>query len=122
MRTRAARLEYHVPVSQRVQFGVYTLMALSRYRDALVQWEGSERPLVYQPLVPRVLTACYLVVLLPTRDFGELSAISTMPWHFSCRFGPSILILLRSTEDLGLSCSRPAGHASFCQALCGHWN
>ena len=59
-----------LPVSQRVQPGVYTLMALSRYRDALVQQVGSERPLVYQPLVPQILTACYQVVLLPPRDFG----------------------------------------------------
>ena len=55
---------------QRVQPGVYTLMALSRYRDALVQ-QGPERPLVYQPLVPQILTACYQVVLLPPCDFGE---------------------------------------------------
>ena len=47
-------------------------MAFSRYRDALVQWDASERPLVYQPLVPRIFTACYQVFLLPTRDFGEL--------------------------------------------------
>ena len=46
------------------------LMALSRYRDALVQHVGPERPLVYQPLVPQILTACYQVVLLPPRDFG----------------------------------------------------
>ena len=54
-----------LPVSQRVQPGVYTLVALSRYRDALVQRVGPERPLVYQPLVPHSL------VLLPPRDFGE---------------------------------------------------
>ena len=65
-----------LPVSQRVQPGVYTLMALSRYRDALVQWVGPERPLVYQPLVPRILTACYQVVLLPPRDFGELPPVA----------------------------------------------
>ena len=34
-----------LPVSQRVQPDVYTLMALSRYRDALIQ-VGPERPLV----------------------------------------------------------------------------
>ena len=60
-----------LPVSQRVQPGVYTIMALSQYRDALVQQVGPERPLVYQPLVPQILTACYQVVLLPPRDFGE---------------------------------------------------
>ena len=41
-----------LPVSQRVQPGVYTLMALSRYRDALVQRCGPERPLVYQTAYP----------------------------------------------------------------------
>ena len=58
-----------LPVSQRVQPGV-TLMALSRYRDALVQQVGSERPLVYQPLVAQIITACYQVVLLSLCDFG----------------------------------------------------
>ena len=58
-----------LPVSQRVQPGVYTLMALSRYRDALVQHRGPERPLVYQPLIPQILTACYHIVLLPPRAF-----------------------------------------------------
>ena len=52
-----------------LQPGVYTLMALSRYRDALVQRCGPERPLVYQPLIPRILTACYHIVLLPPRAF-----------------------------------------------------
>ena len=42
-----------LPVSQTVQPGVYTLMALSRYRDALVQRSGPRRPLVYQPLIRR---------------------------------------------------------------------
>ena len=58
-----------LPVSQRVQPGVYALMALSRYRDALVQHGGPERPLVYQPLIPQILTACYHIVLLPPRAF-----------------------------------------------------
>ena len=58
-----------LPVSQRVQPGVYTLMALSWYRDALVQHRGPERPLVYQPLIPQILTACYHIVLLPPRAF-----------------------------------------------------
>ena len=65
-----------LPVSQRVQPGVYTLITLTRYRDrdALVQQLGPERPLVYQPLVPQILTACYQVVLLPLRDFGMASS------------------------------------------------
>ena len=49
--------------------GVYTLMVLSRYRDAFVQHCGPERPLVYQPLIPKILAACYHIVLLPLRAF-----------------------------------------------------
>ena len=97
-----------LPVSQRVQPGVYTLMALSRYRDALVQWVGPERPLVYQPLVPRILTACYQVVLLPPRDFGELPPVARDIYYaVALRFGLRILISSRSTEGLGLYCSHP---------------
>ena len=48
-----------LPVSRRVQPGVYTMMALSRYRDALLQNSSPERPLVYQPLIPQLLTASY---------------------------------------------------------------
>ena len=58
-----------LPVSQRVQPGVYTLMALSRYRDALIQSYGPERPVVYQPLIPQILTASYHCILLPPRAF-----------------------------------------------------
>ena len=43
---------------------------------ALVQRVGPERPLVYQPLVPHILTACCQVVLLPPRDFGELPPVA----------------------------------------------
>ena len=49
-------------VSQRVQPGVYT-------RDALIQSCGPERPSVYQPLIPQILTACYHSILLPPRAF-----------------------------------------------------
>ena len=58
-----------LPVSWRVQPGVYTMMALSRYRDALLQNCSPERPLVYQPLIPQILTACYHCILLPPRAF-----------------------------------------------------
>ena len=44
-----------LPVSQRVQPGVYTLMALSWYRDALVQQLGPERPLVSGAANPHCL-------------------------------------------------------------------
>ena len=54
-----------LPVSQRVQPGVYMLIALSRYRDALIQSCGSGRLLVYQPPIPQILTASYHCILLP---------------------------------------------------------
>ena len=44
-------------------------MALSRYRDALIQSCGPERPVVYQPLIPQILTASYHCILLPPRAF-----------------------------------------------------
>ena len=43
---------------------------------SLVQRVGPERLLVYQPLVPHILTACYQVVLLPLHDFGELPPVA----------------------------------------------
>ena len=45
------------------------MMALSRYRDALLQNSSPERPLVYQPLIPQLLTASYHCILLPPRAF-----------------------------------------------------
>ena len=57
-----------LPVSQREQ-PVYTLMALSRYRDALIQSCGSKRLVMYQPLIPQILTASYHCILLPPRTF-----------------------------------------------------
>ena len=59
-----------LPVSRRVQLGVYTMMALSRYRDTLLQNCSPERLLVYQPLIPQILTACYHCILLPPRAFN----------------------------------------------------
>ena len=56
---------------------VYTPMALSRYRDAFVQRVGSKCSLVYQPLVPHILTACYQVVLL--RGARYLLCRGTLP-------------------------------------------
>ena len=40
-------------------------MALSRYRDALIR----QRPVVYPPLIPEVLTSCFEALLLPPRPF-----------------------------------------------------
>ena len=58
-----------LPLSQRVQPGVYTLMAMSRYRDALVRHAPPAEPRVYQPLVPELLTSCFDVLILPPRPF-----------------------------------------------------
>ena len=58
-----------LPLSQRVQPGVYTLMATSRYRDALVRHLPPAEPRVYPPLVPDILTSCFDVLLLPPRPF-----------------------------------------------------
>ena len=58
-----------LPLSQRVQPGVCTLMAMSRYRDALVRHLPPAEPLVYPPLVPHILTSCFDVLLLPPRPF-----------------------------------------------------
>ena len=49
--------------------GVYALMAISRYRDALVLKPTLGRTLVYQPLVPKELTASFQVILVPPRAF-----------------------------------------------------
>ena len=54
---------------KRVQAGVYALMAISRYRDALVLKPTLGRTLVYQPLVPKELTASFQVILVPPRAF-----------------------------------------------------
>ena len=52
-----------------VQPGVYTLMAMSRYRDALVRHAPPAEPRVYPPLVPELLTSCFDVLILPPRPF-----------------------------------------------------
>ena len=65
-----------LPVSKRVQAGVYALMAVSRYRDALVLKPALGRTLVYQPLVPKVLTASFQVILVPPRSFHALPPVA----------------------------------------------
>ena len=92
-----------LPVSQRVQPGVYTLMALSRYRDALGRWELAFLHLSSNP-------CGVLHCSLPLRPS-------------SLQFGLRILISSRSTEGLISAAHTPPRHAShLCQALCGHWN
>ena len=65
-----------LPVSKRVQAGVYALMAVSRYRDALVLKPTLGRTLVYQPLVPQALTASFQVILVPPRSFHALPPVA----------------------------------------------
>ena len=65
-----------LPVSKRVQAGVYALMAVSRYRDALVLKPTLGRTLVYQPLVPKALTASFQVILVPPRSFHALPPVA----------------------------------------------
>ena len=83
---------------------------------------GSERPLVYQPLVPQILTACYQVVLLPLRNFGEWPPVARDVYYAVALFlqvRARILNLSRSTEERDLSSHTSFGHAShLCQALC----
>ena len=43
-----------LPLSQRVQPGVHTVMALSRYRDVLLRQPTPERPVAYPPPIPEV--------------------------------------------------------------------
>ena len=95
-----AQLEHHVTSIQRVQSGVYS-QALSRYRDPLVQRVASERPLVHQPLVPHILTACYQVVLL-ARNFGEWPLVAQDVCYAVAvflQFVQRILIASRSTKE-----------------------
>ena len=66
-----------LPLSQRVQPGVYILMALGRYRDALVKETACGRPLVYQPLHPALLTASFQVLLVPPRHFRKQRPVTT---------------------------------------------
>ena len=101
-----------LPVSQRVQPGVYTLMALSRYRDALVQRVGPERPLVYQPLVPQILTACYQVVLLPPRDFGEWPPVARDVYY-----AVALFLQVRASHPDLIQKHRGASHLAWTRKL-----
>ena len=47
---------------------LYTLVAMSRYRDALVRHVPLAEPRIYPP-VPEILTSCFDVLLLPPRPF-----------------------------------------------------
>ena len=64
---------------------VYTVMVFRRYRDVLVQQVDSKRPLLYQPLVPYILTACpatklccHSVTLASDRQWCEISTCAAL--------------------------------------------
>ena len=75
-----------LPLSQRVQPGVYTLMALSRYRDALVRHAPPAEPWVYPPLIPEVLTSCFDVLVLPPRPFRTEKPLTQDAFHLVSLF------------------------------------
>ena len=75
-----------LPLSQRVQPGVYTLMALSRYRDALVRHAPPAEPWVYPPLIPEVLTSCFDVLVLPARPFRTDKPLTKDAFHMVSLF------------------------------------
>ena len=54
-------------------------MAVSRYRDALVLKPTIGRTLVYQPLVPKALTASFQVILVHRE-----SSMHCRRWHAMC--------------------------------------
>ena len=58
-----------LPVSRRVQPEVYTLMAISRYRDALLSLKPRNAPRVYPALPVDINTNAYDILLLPPRAF-----------------------------------------------------
>ena len=97
-----------LPVSQRVQPGVYTLMALSRYRDALVQSCGPERPLVYQPLIPRLPPRAFDAHPPVTRDvFYAVALFLQLRTHY-----PELVLQHRRAGSLLLT-SRLNAQATF---------
>ena len=75
-----------LPLSQRVQPGVYTLMALSRYRDVLVRRAPPAEPWVHPPLIPEVLTSCFDVLVLPARPFRTAKPLTQDAFHMVSLF------------------------------------
>ena len=51
------------------------------YRDALIQSCGSKRLLVYQPLILRILTACYHNILVPPRTLNTHLPVACDVFH-----------------------------------------
>ena len=61
-RQDAAQLVHHAAAVSTRPPGVYTLMAMSRCRDALVRHVPPAEPCAYPPLVPDILTSCFNVL------------------------------------------------------------
>ena len=75
-----------LPLSQRVQPGVYTLMALSRYWDALLRHAPPAETRVYPPLISEVLTSCFDVLILPPRAFRTEKPLTQDAFHLESLF------------------------------------
>ena len=60
-----------LPVSRRVQPELYTVMAISRYRDALLSLKPRNAPRVYPALLVDINTNAYDILLLPPRRLRE---------------------------------------------------
>ena len=57
------------------------MLALSRYRQALLLTSPPSSPSTYPPLIPSVLTTCFEVVFCPARRFREQSPCSSDVFH-----------------------------------------
>ena len=100
-----------LPVSQRVQPGVYTMLytmlALNCYRQALLLTSPPSTPSTYPPLLPAVLTTCFEVILSPPRRFREQSPCAADAFHVTsfCTYGACSQPSRGSMRELALSCS-----------------
>ena len=97
------------PVSCRVQPDVYTVMAISRYRDALLNLKPRAAPRVYPALPVDINTNAYDILLCLLGLFAltshNLKMLTMLLRFFSIR-GISSLRLSPVTAGLGLSFSR----------------
>ena len=84
---------------------------------------GSKRPLVYQPLVPHILTACYQVVLLPPCD---LTLAEWLPVAQDVYYAVALFLQVRTAhpdliqkhQEVSAAHTPPKHANHLCQALC----
>ena len=113
-------------VSQRVLPGVYTLLALSRYRQALMIHTPLAPPTTYPPLVPKFLTTCFEVIFCPPRRLREQKPCAADVFHALAIFlqvrdlFPQILLGHDCPGSLLLT-PRLDAKMLFGQAHCRHW-